>query len=72
MNQAGRVAPEYNEKERSRMKLYFKPTSPYARKVRVVAVEAGLIDRITTEEPPLRDAPHAERFTGPLKPIAPF
>jgi glutathione S-transferase len=56
MNQAGRVAPEYNEKERSRMKLYFKPTSPYARKVRVVAVEAGLIDRITTEEPPLRDA----------------
>lgn len=38
------------------MKLYFKPTSPYARKVRVVAVEAGLIDRITTEEPPLRDA----------------
>jgi len=38
------------------MKLYFKPTSPYARKVRVVAVEAGLIGQITTEEPPLRDA----------------
>jgi glutathione S-transferase len=28
------------------MKLYFSPTSPYVRKVRVVAIEKGLADRI--------------------------
>ena len=28
------------------MKLYFSPASPYVRKVRVVAIEAGLADRI--------------------------
>lgn len=38
------------------MKLYFKPTSPYARKVRIVAMEAGLMGQIETAEPPLRDA----------------
>lgn len=38
------------------MKLYMKPTSPYARKVRVVAMEAGLADRVVMEEPPLRES----------------
>jgi glutathione S-transferase len=28
------------------MKLYYSPTSPYARKVRVVAIEKGLADRV--------------------------
>jgi len=28
------------------MKLYFSPTSPYVRKVRVVAIEKGLADRV--------------------------
>ena len=37
------------------MKLYFKPTSPYARKVVMVAIEAGLMDRIQTFDAPLRD-----------------
>ena len=37
------------------MKLYFKPTSPYARKVRVVIEESGMTDRVTCLEPPLRD-----------------
>jgi glutathione S-transferase len=38
------------------MKLYSKPTSPYARKVRVVAEEVGLGERLAIEDPPLRDA----------------
>jgi glutathione S-transferase len=37
------------------MKLFFKPTSPYARKVLIVAREAGLMDRIQTLDVPLRD-----------------
>ncbi len=41
------------------MKLYMKPTSPYARKVRVVAKEVGLGDRVQMEQPPLREAGNA-------------
>lgn len=37
------------------MKLYYKPTSPYARKVTVVAIEAGVMDRIQTADTPIRD-----------------
>lgn len=37
------------------MRLYSKPTSPYARKVRVVAAETGLGGRLSVEDPPLRD-----------------
>ncbi len=37
------------------MKLYFKPTSPYARKVRVVIEESGMAGKVTCLEPPLRD-----------------
>lgn len=37
------------------MKLYYKPTSPYARKVTVVAIEAGVMDRIQAMDTPIRD-----------------
>ncbi len=37
------------------MKLFFKPTSPYARKVRIVAIEAGVSDQIEPMDVPLRD-----------------
>ena len=33
----------------STLRLLYSPTSPYARKVRIVAIEKGLVDRITLE-----------------------
>jgi glutathione S-transferase len=33
-------------KESQKMKLTFSPASPFARKVRIAAIELGLIDRI--------------------------
>jgi glutathione S-transferase len=38
------------------MMLYSKPTSPYARKVRVVAMELGIGDQLSIADPPLRNA----------------
>src|SRR5215217_9037435 len=43
----GRVKPDHDGGTRtSPMKLTFSPSSPFARKVRIAAIELGLIDKI--------------------------
>src|SRR4029079_5141527 len=41
-----RVKQEENSQGISNMKLTFSPASPFARKVRIAAIETGLIDKI--------------------------
>jgi glutathione S-transferase len=54
------------------MKLTFAPTSPYVRKVRIAAIELGLIDRIElvpTTVQPTKDNTEYQRDISPLRKI---
>jgi glutathione S-transferase len=48
------------------MKLFYTPTSPYARKVRIVALEKGLQDKISEVIAPPSDNPPELQKTNPL------
>ncbi|MCB1682762.1 MAG: glutathione S-transferase N-terminal domain-containing protein [Alphaproteobacteria bacterium] len=48
------------------MKLFYTPTSPYARKVRVVAIEKGLKDKIELVIAPPAENPPELQKTNPL------
>jgi glutathione S-transferase len=51
------------------MKLLYSPTSPYARKVRIVAIEKGLADRIETIGVDVLGKPDMVRGDNPLAKI---
>ena len=48
------------------MKLYYAPTSPYARKVRMAVIEKGLQDRVETVVANPYEGPSALQAANPV------
>src|SRR5690242_5920241 len=55
--------------EFSLMKLTFSPASPYARKVRIAAIELGLIDRITFVPTAVQPGKFNEDYSRTVNPL---